>query len=163
MGPQAVKALRGAEINSRLQEGGRSEVGLLMISSLLFNFLGQGAREGPPNPPPNSEAVCSPCLPVGPHPAPDPARLSSRSAFSCHCPTIPTAEAENSYPTTPHPPHFPGPPSSSFSGSWLSPAPSPLVSAWSSHPPSPGFGFEPVGALRAASPALGASPSAEHR
>lgn len=43
----------------------------------------------------------------------------------------------------------------------------PASSPWGISPvslhPSPGFGFESVGALGAASPALGASPSAEHK
>lgn len=92
-------AQRSREINSKIQAAGRTKVGRMMISSLTFNILGQGAREDPPNPPPNSEPVLL-SHSVRPHPALAPARPSSRRALSYHYPTSPTLEAGNSYPTT---------------------------------------------------------------
>lgn len=81
---------KSREVTSRIREEGRTEIGLAMSSSLTFNTLGQSAGEGPLNPPPKSE----PGLPR-------PARPPSIGAAARHCPTSPSLQAGNPYPTTP--------------------------------------------------------------
>lgn len=93
---------KSREVTSRIQEGGRTEFGLVMSSSLTFNILGQSAREGPLNPPPNSEPALP--RPARPDPAPRLAKPSYRGAAAYHRPPSPSLQAGNSYPTTPSPP-----------------------------------------------------------
>lgn len=124
MGPPAAKARRRAEINSRIQEKGRSEVGLLMISSFSLIFWGRAKGKVHQILP----LTQSHLTPSQAPPSLRPCQALPQKRFLHH----PTLEAEND-PTTPHPTQAQDP--------GLSPASSPQGSARSSCLP----GLQPPG------------------